>query len=65
MQDSNEVNNHFYGQFSQPVCRRLPRAKRCDWPPRFPGCAFGVLAGGEVVLEDALGRFTYDEDGPE
>jgi CubicO group peptidase (beta-lactamase class C family) len=27
----------------------------------FPGCAFGVLAGGEVVLQDALGRFTYDE----
>jgi CubicO group peptidase (beta-lactamase class C family) len=28
----------------------------------FPGCAFGVLAGGEIVLTDALGRFTYDED---
>jgi hypothetical protein len=27
----------------------------------FPGCAFGVLAGGEVVLLDALGHFTYDE----
>ncbi len=27
----------------------------------FPGCAFGVLAGGEVVLADALGRFTYEE----
>ncbi len=26
----------------------------------FPGCAFGVLAGGKVVLQDALGRFTYD-----
>jgi CubicO group peptidase (beta-lactamase class C family) len=30
----------------------------------FPGCAFGVLAGGEVVLEDALGRFTYEDDAP-
>jgi len=30
----------------------------------FPGCAFGVLAGGEVVLQDALGRFTYDEIAP-
>ena len=30
----------------------------------FPGCAFGVLAGGKVVLEDALGRFTYDEGAP-
>jgi CubicO group peptidase (beta-lactamase class C family) len=27
----------------------------------FPGCAFGVLAAGEVVLQDALGRFTYDD----
>jgi serine-type D-Ala-D-Ala carboxypeptidase len=30
----------------------------------FPGCAFGVLAGGEVVLQDALGRFTYDDAAP-
>jgi len=30
----------------------------------FPGCAFGVLAGGEVVLEDALGHFTYEEGAP-
>jgi CubicO group peptidase (beta-lactamase class C family) len=30
----------------------------------FPGCAFGLLAGGEAVLLDALGRFTYDEDAP-
>jgi CubicO group peptidase (beta-lactamase class C family) len=28
----------------------------------FPGCTFGVSAGGEIVLQDALGRFTYDED---
>jgi CubicO group peptidase (beta-lactamase class C family) len=28
----------------------------------FPGCAFGVLAGGNTVLLDALGRFTYDAD---
>jgi serine-type D-Ala-D-Ala carboxypeptidase len=28
----------------------------------FPGCAFGVLAGGSVVLQDALGRFTYEQD---
>ena len=30
----------------------------------FPGCAFGVLAGGEFLLQDARGRFTYDEDAP-
>ena len=30
----------------------------------FPGCAFGVLAGGKVVLQDALGRFTYDDNSP-
>lgn len=30
----------------------------------FPGCAFGVLAGGETVIEGALGRFTYEPDAP-
>jgi CubicO group peptidase (beta-lactamase class C family) len=30
----------------------------------FPGCAFGVLAGGGVVLSGALGRFTYEEHAP-
>jgi CubicO group peptidase (beta-lactamase class C family) len=30
----------------------------------FPGCAFGVLVGGSVVLEDALGHFTYEGDAP-
>jgi CubicO group peptidase (beta-lactamase class C family) len=28
----------------------------------FPGCAFGVQAQGQTVLEDALGRFTYEPD---
>jgi CubicO group peptidase (beta-lactamase class C family) len=28
----------------------------------FPGCAFGVLAGGDTVLHGARGCFTYDED---
>lgn len=27
----------------------------------FPGCAFGVFAAGTVVLQGALGQFTYDE----
>ena len=30
----------------------------------FPGCVFGVLAGGEVALEGGLGRFTYDPASP-
>src|SRR6185437_7165400 len=30
----------------------------------FPGCAFGVLAGGETVLLDGLGLFTYEEEAP-
>ncbi len=30
----------------------------------FPGCAFGVIAGGQTVMADALGRFTYDEHSP-
>jgi len=28
----------------------------------FPGCSFGVFAEGQVVLADALGRFTYEDD---
>jgi len=31
----------------------------------FPGCAFGVIAGGAVVLDGAAGRFTYEADAPE
>ncbi|HUV69509.1 MAG TPA: serine hydrolase [Terracidiphilus sp.] len=30
----------------------------------FPGCAFGVLAGGNLVLQGARGSFTYDEASP-
>lgn len=30
----------------------------------FPGCAFGVIADGQVVLQDALGQFTYESDSP-
>ena len=30
----------------------------------FPGCAFGVYAHGEVLLQDARGRFTYDVGSP-
>jgi CubicO group peptidase (beta-lactamase class C family) len=30
----------------------------------FPGCEFGVFAGGGVVLNGALGRFTYEDDSP-
>lgn len=28
----------------------------------FPGCAFGVLHNGHIVLADALGSFTYEDD---
>lgn len=30
----------------------------------FPGCAFGVLTDGQVALEGALGRFTYEDSAP-
>ena len=30
----------------------------------FPGCAFGVLNMGKVVLQDARGHFTYEEGSP-
>lgn len=30
----------------------------------FPGCAFGVLAGGRIVHQGALGHFTYEAGAP-
>jgi CubicO group peptidase (beta-lactamase class C family) len=30
----------------------------------FPGCAFGVLSGAEVLLQGALGSFTYEDGSP-
>src|SRR5579863_4316606 len=30
----------------------------------FPGCAFGLIANGDILLEDSLGRFTYEPDSP-
>lgn len=30
----------------------------------FPGCAFGALAGGAVVLQDAAGHFSYSAESP-
>lgn len=30
----------------------------------FPGCAFGLWAGGHVEAIEALGRFTYDDEAP-
>lgn len=30
----------------------------------FPGCAFGAVCGGDVVLQEALGSFTYEEQSP-
>lgn len=30
----------------------------------FPGCAFGVLADGEVAFQGARGTFTYEDDSP-
>jgi len=31
----------------------------------FPGCAFGLLVDGKVVLADALGHFTYEPHSPQ
>ncbi len=28
----------------------------------FPGCAFGVLHRGRIILQDALGRFTFQDE---
>ena len=44
------------------VCRVLEDAIAAR---AFPGCAFGVLAGCEIALQGALGRFTYEQDAPD
>jgi CubicO group peptidase (beta-lactamase class C family) len=43
------------------ACRVLDKAIAAR---AFPGCAFGVLAGGQVVLQGARGNFTYDDGAP-
>jgi CubicO group peptidase (beta-lactamase class C family) len=48
------------GRFA-PVYRVLEEAIAAR---TFPGCVFGVLAGGKVVHQGALGRFTYETDSP-
>ena len=43
--------------------RRFPEAyavlRQAIAAQAFPGCAFGLLADGEVLLQDSLGHFTY------
>jgi len=61
-------------EITPPVARPSGPQKRFDAVYRiledaiaahaFPGCAFGVLAGRSIVLQDALGRFTYEENAP-
>jgi CubicO group peptidase (beta-lactamase class C family) len=48
------VENHFASAYRVLADAIAARA--------FPGCAFGVFADGKVVLQDALGRSTYDSD---
>jgi CubicO group peptidase (beta-lactamase class C family) len=48
------------GQFGA-ACRVLDEAIAAR---AFPGCAFGVLAAGQIVLQGARGYFTYDEVAP-
>lgn len=31
----------------------------------FPGCAFGILAGGEAAVHAGVGHFTYEDNAPE
>jgi CubicO group peptidase (beta-lactamase class C family) len=57
---SGKAANGYTGQFGT-VLRVLNDAIAAH---AFPGCAFGVLAGGEIVFQGALGRFTYEESAP-
>jgi len=57
---SSNLSTATYGRYAA-VYRVLNEAIAAH---AFPGCAFGVLVEGKVVLHDALGRFTYEEDAP-
>jgi CubicO group peptidase (beta-lactamase class C family) len=56
------------GTLPQPPRERFAEAydvlTRAIAEQAFPGCAFGLLADGEVALCDALGRFTYEPGSP-
>jgi serine-type D-Ala-D-Ala carboxypeptidase len=54
------VSNSGFERFA-PAIRILEEAIQQH---AFPGCSFGVIAGDEIVLADALGRFTYEEAAP-
>jgi len=59
-----ETSSHGVGDPSgrfAPACRVLADAIATR---AFPGCAFGMIAGGEIALQGALGHFTYDEGAP-
>jgi CubicO group peptidase (beta-lactamase class C family) len=66
--DDNRAHDHSSVAVSNPETERFSAAykvlEQALERHAFPGCAFGVLAEGEVVLADALGRFTYEEDAP-
>jgi CubicO group peptidase (beta-lactamase class C family) len=68
MQTSDEFRRHSARcparQPTRPFCRRLPRAGRGHRRPRLSRLRLRSAAGNEVVLADARGRFTYDEDLP-
>ncbi len=48
--------------------RRFPEAyailRQATEDHAFPGCAFGLLADGQILIQDSLGKFTYDADAP-
>jgi len=68
MLSKQEIAMHSVSQSSMDCRSRFPSAYQvldeAIAAKTFPGCAFGVYHKGEVVLEDALGRFTYDSDSP-
>jgi CubicO group peptidase (beta-lactamase class C family) len=60
MNSEHDPSNDPHGRF--PAVYRVLREAIASHA--FPGCAFGALSGGKVVLQDALGLFTYDGASP-
>ena len=57
------------GSFPEQQQTRFPEAysvlRAAIAAQAFPGCAFGLMQNGRVLLDDALGNFTYESQSPE
>ena len=68
MQNRNGLQNYLTSPAANKLSGRFATARKvladAIATHAFPGCAYGVLASGQVLLHDACGNFTYEEGSP-